>query len=220
MAFERGIDTVVFDFDGTIMDTNKVIMLSWQHTFNTIKGHDGDVDYILSTYGEPLWLSMENTFPEVPVDEAVEIYRAYHRSNFSSLIELFPGTKEMVAEVKRRGYKTGLATSRVHETTMKGLDQFGIRDYFDVIVTVEDVTKHKPDPESLLITLDKLGSKPESSAMLGDTRFDILCGRNAGATSILVGWSEALAGKKIEDFAPDEAPDYIIHTPDELFDII
>ncbi len=220
MAFERGIDTVIFDFDGTIMDTNKVIMLSWQHTFNTIKGRDGDVDYILHTYGEPLELSMRNTFPEVPTEEAVQIYRDYHRANFWHLIELFPGAKEMVAKVKEMGYKTGLATSRVQKTTMQGLEKFDIKKYFDVIVTVEDVTKHKPDPESVLVTLDKLGSIPENTVMMGDTRFDILCARNAGVTSILVGWSEALAGKKIEDFAPGEAPDYIIQKPEELFDII
>ena len=126
----------------------------------------------------------------------------------------------MVAKVKEMGYKTGLATSRVQKTTMQGLEKFDIKKYFDVIVTVEDVTKHKPDPESVLVTLDKLGSKPENTVMMGDTRFDILCARNAGVTSILVGWSEALAGKKIEDFAPGEAPDYIIQKPEELFDII
>ena len=220
MAFERGIDTVVFDFDGTIMDTNKVIMLSWQYTYNKLRGHDGDEEFILSTFGEPLEYSMSHMFPEVPVDEAVAVYRSYHRSNFGSLIELFPGAKEMVAKVKAQGYKTGLATSRVHKTTMQGLEKFGLKEYFDAIVTVEEVTKSKPDPEFLMVTLDRLGSVPEKTVMLGDTRFDILCARNAGATSVLVGWSAALAGKKIEDFAPGEAPDYIIQKPEDLFDII
>jgi len=88
------------------------------------------------------------------------------------------------------------------------------------VLTVEESVKPKPDPELLLKTLAKMDSKPETSAMTGDTRLDIACANRAGATSILVGWSEALAGKTKEDFTGDEVPDYIIKTPQELFDVI
>ena len=92
--------------------------------------------------------------------------------------------------------------------------------YFDEIITVEDVTKAKPDPEILLTMLERLGSKPKTSVMTGDTRWDIGCANNAGATSVLVGWSQALAGKTKEDFTGNEVPDFIINTPEELLTII
>ena len=71
MTKDNPITTIVFDFDGTVMDTNEVIIRSWQHTYRTLTGHEGELTYILSTFGEPLDLSMENAFPKVPVDESV-----------------------------------------------------------------------------------------------------------------------------------------------------
>jgi len=214
------IDTVVFDFDGTIMDTNNIIIESWQHTYRTIKGHEGDLGYILNTFGEPLEDSMRNAFPEVSTEESVAVYRDFHRARFYDMIQLFPGVEEMLANLKEGGYKVGLATSRLKVTAYQGLEKYDLFKYFDTVLTVEESVKPKPDPELLLKTLAKMDSKPETSAMTGDTRLDIACANRAGATSILVGWSEALAGKTKEDFTGDEVPDYIIKTPQELFDVI
>ena len=214
------IDTVLFDFDGTIMDTNDVIIGSWQHVYKTLRGKEGDLDYILSTFGEPLEYSMETSFPEVPVEESVKIYRDWHRERFLDMIKLFPGITEMLQEVRTRGYKMGIATSRLRLTLEQGLDKYDLKKYFDTIVAVEDAENGKPAPDIILVTLDKLDAKPENAIMVGDSRLDILCARNAGVQSVLVGWSATLAGKRKEDFAPGEAPDYIIDQPSDLLDII
>ena len=110
-------------------------------------------------------------------------------------------------------------TSRLRNTAMEGLEKFDMTKYFDVIVTPEDTDKHKPDPEPVNIALERLGSEASSSVMLGDTMFDILCARNAGVSPILVSWSLALEGKTKEDLG-DDAPDHIIYTAEELFEII
>ena len=214
------IDTVIFDFDGTVMDTNKIIIESWQHTYRTLRGQEGDLTYILSTFGEPLEYSMRNTFPEVPVEESVETYRSWHVDHFWDMIDLFPGIYELLEEVKNQGYKTGIATSRLNATLYKGLEKFDLEKFFDAIVTVEDIQNAKPHPETILKVLDKLDSSPENAVMLGDTRLDMICARNAGCTPILVGWSASLAGKTIADFPENEAPEYIIRKPEDLFSII
>lgn len=216
----KDINTILFDFDGTVMDTNKVIEMSWQHTFRTLTGKEGDPDYIHSTFGEPLVYSMEKTFPDVPAEESVAIYRNFHSDKFLDTIELFPGIPELLAELKKEGYKVGLATSRMKRTTMMAVDKFGLQKYFDAIVTIDDVSNHKPHPESALKTLEKLGSKPEEAIMIGDTKFDIQCSRNAGVKSVLVGWSLALAGKGLADFPEGQAPDYIVQSPGEILEII
>ena len=162
---------------------------------------------------------MKKFFPNVPTDEAIEVYRSFHRDNFGEFISLFPGMKELIQEVKTRGYKVGLVTSRLLNTTMQGLEKYGIKQYFDAIITADDTTKHKPDPEPVNIVLRKLDSAPEHTIMLGDTLFDLLCARNAKVTSVLVSWSLALGGKTKEELG-DAAPDYIIDKPEELLEII
>ncbi len=214
------IDTVLFDFDGTIMDTNDVIIGSWQHVYRTLRGKEGDLEYILSTFGEPLEYSMEKSFPEVPTEEAVQIYRDWHHEKFLDMIKLFPGVTEMLKEVKSRGYKTGIATSRLRKTLHMGLEKYDLFKYFDAIVAVEDIEEGKPAPDTIFKVLGKLDSKPETAIMVGDSRLDILCAHNAGVPSVLVGWSATLAGKTKEDFAPGEAPDFIIQKPEDLLEII
>lgn len=214
------IDTVVFDFDGTIMDTNDVIIGSWQHVYRTLRGKEGDLDYILSTFGEPLEYSMETSFPEVPTEESVKIYRDWHRERFLDMIKLFPGITEMLQEVKARGCKMGIASSRLRLTLEQGLDKYDLHKYFDAIVAVEDTENPKPAPDIVLKTLELLDAKPEKAVMVGDSRLDILCARNAGVPSVLVGWSATLAGKTKEDFAPGEAPDFIIDQPADLLELI
>ncbi len=219
MITMKKIDTVLFDFDGTIMDTNDIILQSWQHTFRTLEKREEDESVLTATFGEPLNKTIARFFPNVPVEESIEIYRDFQRKNFRELITLFPGMKELVMKLKACGYKTALVTSRLRNTAMEGLEKFDMTKYFDVIVTPEDTDKHKPDPEPVYIALERLGSEAASSVMLGDTMFDILCARNAGVSPILVSWSLALEGKTKEDLG-DDAPDHIIHTAEELFDII
>ncbi len=198
------IDTLIFDFDGTLMDTNGVILRSWQHTYRTLTGHEGDEEYILRTFGEPLELSLKNAFAD----------------HFSAMISLFPGVSEMLKEAKSRGYKMGIATSRVAETLYEGLQKYDLTDLFDEIVTVEEVSSHKPDPECIFKVLEKLGSKPENAVMVGDSRLDMMCAKNAGVKAVLVAWSLSLKGMALGDFPEAEAPDGIIRTPMELFDIL
>ena len=214
------IDTVVFDFDGTIMDTNDVIIGSWQHVYRTLRGKEGDLKYILSTFGEPLEYSMMTSFPEVDVEESVKIYRDWHRERFLDMIKLFPGITEMLQEVKARGYKTGIASSRLRLTLEQGLNKYDLGKYFDAIVAVEDTENPKPAPDIVLKTLDLLDAKPENAIMIGDSRLDMVCAHNAGVPAVLVSWSATLAGKTKEDFAPGEAPDYIIDKPSDLLEII
>lgn len=213
------IDTVLFDFDGTIMNTNDVILMSWQHTFRTLANREEDEAVLTATFGEPLETTMRRFFPDRPLEEPIEIYRTFQRDNFNGLVALFPGIKELIVALKDQGYKVGLVTSRLYQTSMEGLDKYQLTKYFDAIVTMENTTKHKPDPEPVNIALEKLDARPKQAVMLGDTLFDILCARNAGVRSVLVAWSLALAGKTKADLGKD-APDHIIHKPEDLFAIL
>lgn len=211
------INTVLFDFDGTVMDTNRVIIESWQHTFRTVEGKGRPEEEIIKTFGEPLFITMAKILPQIAVDEGVAIYRGYHYDNFTDLINVFPGILELLQKLKEQGFKVGLVTSRLWLTTKLGLGKYDMEKYFDAIVTCDDTDKFKPDPEPVNIALDRLRSKADETIMLGDSMFDILCARNAGVKTALVGW--ALAVSDEEKTGPD-APDYIIENAEDLFEII
>ena len=211
------INTVLFDFDGTIMDTNSVIMQSWQHTFRTVEGKERPEEDIIGTFGEPLYVTMEKLLPQISVEEGAEIYRSFHHDNFIDLIDIFPGILELLEELKARGYKTGIVTSRLRHTTEIGLNKYDMEQYFDVIVTCDDTDKHKPDPEPVNIALERLGSKPEEAIMVGDSMFDILCAKNAGVKAALVSWALAVSE---EDKNGENAPNYIIEKAEDLLDLL
>ena len=210
-------NTILFDFDGTIMDTNGLIINSWQHTFRTIEGSERPEREIIATLGEPLALSMKNLLPNVSIEYAIELYRNYQHGNFSDEISVYQGMVNDIKNLNHMGYKMGIVTSRMTNTTIQGLDKFGLTECFEAIVTCDHTTKHKPDPEPVYIALDKLSSKPYESLMIGDTKFDILCAKNAGVDSVLVDWAFALPeSERIGDVLPK----YVIKSADDIFNLI
>ena len=209
--------SILIDFDGTLANTNGLVIGSWKHTFRQLQGIEQSDEFIKKTFGEPLGVSMQKFFPDVPVEEAINVYRGYQKDVFENLIEPFDGMVELVKELKAKGYKTAVTTSRMAPSTLAGLRKFGLVEDFDVIVTADDTTKHKPDPEPVLITLEKLGVKPEEALMIGDSMFDIKCAHNAGVEAVLVGWAEAVSE---EDLNGPDKPEYFMEKPEDLFEIL
>ncbi len=197
------IKAVLFDFDGTIMDTNTIILESWEHTFNTVLGRDPVHEEIVATFGEPLDITMAKMFPDRDTNEMVEIYRSYQRHIYKDAITMFPGTREVIHALKEKGYKVAIVTSRFWKSTRTGLYKFDISDMFDAVVSAEDTNIHKPDPTPILLCLEKLGISADEAIMVGDSKFDILCARNAGVRSVLVSWTISVNEEQRRELAPD-----------------
>ena len=206
------IKAVMIDFDGTLANTNEVIIKSFQHTFRTFLGHEENVDVIKASFGEPLRTTMRRRFGAEYEDEAVNVYRSFQEGRFGDLIDVFPGMDALVKKLKSQGYKVAVVTSRMEVSAMQGLKKFGLIDQLDVITTINDITKHKPDPESINVTLNALGISADEAVMIGDSRFDILCAQNAGCRSILVDWSVTGAKEREElqaDYVGKSAEDIL-----------
>ena len=136
---------ILFDFDGTLVNTNDVIIASWQHTYRTYLGHEAPVEHITACFGEPLLLTMEREFPGVPPEESAEVYRNYQKEHADQLVTIFPGVKEMLQELREKGYILGIVTSRTRESALRYMNMFGITSLFDDMITCEDTTVHKPN---------------------------------------------------------------------------
>lgn len=128
------IDTVLFDYDGTLVDTNRVVLESWQHTFRTLEVRERPDREVYKTFGEPIKLTMKKFFP-AREDYALEVYRSWQSEHFQDYISLFPGILPMLKELRKKDVKIGLVTSRLESSTYQGLNSFGIADCFDAVVT-------------------------------------------------------------------------------------
>ena len=201
------IKTVLFDFDGTLADTNELIVDSWRHTAMKTAGRDISDDEIRTTLGELLIDSMRRILPETDAEEALETYRVYQRELYLDRIRLYDGAEETLRTLKEAGYKVALVTSRMKSSTERGLAHFGLDGYFDAVLTASDTDKFKPDPEPLLMILETISSRPEEAIYIGDTTHDIEAGRAAGVFTILVDWSFALPP---EERAGAPRPDMVI----------
>lgn len=211
------IKAVLFDFDGTLMDTKQTIKETWKYIFKKIKNIDVDDEMLKDSYGEPLRDSLEKFFPDVPVEESIKVFKEYQKDKDEEMFQLFADMYETVKELKKRDLKLGLVTSRGAISTERGLRLTGIRDDFDILITAEKTVKHKPSPMPILLALEELGVTKAQGIMVGDTKFDLMASKKAKVKSVLVSWSEI----NTPNLGNEEyAPDYIIEKGMEIVKII
>lgn len=207
------IKNILFDLDGTLADSEELIIKSFQHIYKIFKGREEDETILRGTFGGTLKDVIDANFDE-PFETVIREYRNYHYENFDKYMRLFDGAEDLVKALYEKGYTLGIVTSRLEHTAMKILHMHGIREYFSSIVTADMCENHKPHPEPMLKCLEELNAKSEETIYIGDTVFDIESARNSGVKSVLVTWNEY-------DHLDDSVKaDYEISSYDEIFDII
>ncbi|WP_066175481.1 pyrophosphatase PpaX [Bacillus marinisedimentorum] len=195
------IDTVLFDLDGTLIDTNELIISSFMHTLNHYyPGQYGRED-CLQFMGPPLKESFSSLDPD-RVDEMVDTYRKHNIENHDKYVEAFDGVVETLETLHKHEYKLGIVTTKMRQTVKMGMELTGIDRFFDVVVTLDDVINAKPDPEPVEKALFQLGSRREHAIMIGDNHHDIVSGQNAGTYTAGVAWT-AKGRKHLEAYDPD-----------------
>ena len=217
MTESKKIDTVLFDFDGTIMDTNEVIIESWQHSFKELTGEEGDIEKILDTFGEPLELSIGKLLPKFDMQEVLAVYREYQHKNYEEMIALFPGVQELIDSLSKSGYKLGVVTNRLRYTTDIGMKKYNLDKVFGSVIACHEAPRNKPFADPILLAIEQLGSTPETTMLVGDSANDILSGKNAEVVTVRVAWAMASDGSHDEK---EVKPDYTIDTPEELVQIL
>lgn len=208
------IKTVLFDLDGTLLDTNNMVIQSFKHTYKRHLNRDVEDHEIIKNFGEILKTTIGREFPHC-ADEALETYKTFQVDNFDELITIHTGVKDAIKYLYEQGYRLGVVTSRIHQSAVRGLDHFDLTRYFGAIITADSTDKHKPDPTSAYLALEKLGGKSEEAVLVGDSPFDVLCGKNAGMVSVAVSWS-ALP----REMYMQHNPDYVVDTMEELVELI
>lgn len=208
------IKAILFDLDGTIIDTNELIITSFDYILNNYLGLNIGKDEIIESFGIPL-KDVMNHYAKERADELVDEYIKYSLHSHDKYIKSYDHVEDGLIKLRNKGLKLAIVTSKRRGTALKGLNCFDLEKYFDVIITPEDSKRHKPDGEPVIKACEALEVKPEETIMVGDSHNDILCGKNAGAKTCLVNYT-ALDVKKIKAYNPDFTIDKI----EELLQII
>ena len=200
------LSAVLFDFDGTLVDTTEMIHQSMKHATSSVLGRE-DIprETLLANVGRPLPRQMELIDAE-NAELLLEAYRSHHEQHHDTLIGEFPGVEESLARLGSAGIKVAVVTSKRRLSVEMALKNFpGLRNVVDRFVTLEDTTEHKPNPEPLLRALELLGVSKERAAYVGDSPFDVEAAKAAGLASVAVSW-----GAFSEDRLRGAEPDHLV----------
>ncbi|MEP6629594.1 MAG: HAD-IA family hydrolase [Lapillicoccus sp.] len=201
---------VVFDLDGTLVDTIGLIVASYQHAFTTVLGREEDEAMIRSWIGQPLIRGFR-AIDAGHADELLSTYLAWNRANTERLIRRYAGIDTLLADLTSAGVRVAAATSKLRGPAQEAVRLTGLTAYLDVLVTMEDTDAHKPDPAPLLLAVDRLGTSPGDAVYVGDAVVDVRAARNAGMAAVGVTW-----GAGTREAVVGSAPDAVADTVDEL----
>jgi len=200
--------TVLFDLDGTLIDSIELILNSARYAFEKLDRECPPDSEWTAGIGIPLF-TMFGRYAKDAADQAALIaaYREYQLANHDRLIRCYDDVVDTVAMLSASGHELGIVTSKSEALAMRGLAHVGLARFMDTVVECDSSTRHKPDPEPVQIALHRLDCAPENAVFVGDSVHDILAGNAAGVTTLAATWG---AFKKA-DLEPGEPDFYLEH---------
>jgi pyrophosphatase PpaX len=207
---------VLFDLDGTLIDSGPIILASMQHAVRTVLDREIGYEELAATVGgQGLVAQMTELAPD-RADELVEVYRV-HNDPLHDTLQAFTGMVDVLPKLRGDGRRLGIVTAKRHRTVALALDRFPwLKEQFEVVIAHEDTQRHKPDPDPVLEALHRFDAAPRDAAYVGDSPFDIEAAKSAGVFAVAVSWG----GIHSDERLLAEAPDAFVHAPEELVDVV
>jgi len=205
---------IVFDFDGTLVDTNYLIEQTIHATAKEVLKTPVDDQVVAKIWGKVLAEQMYDLDPS-RVEELTDFYRAYYKQHREAHTNLFDGIMDMLDQLHEGGRLMGIVTNKGASGLEHGLNKFQMKDYFKIALSKTDVHMKKPHPEGLNKVMEYFGASQGEVLFVGDSIHDIECGKNAGVDTVLVKWTVMDI-----DRLKAEGPTYIVDSPQELVDLI
>ncbi|GAE92753.1 pyrophosphatase PpaX [Gracilibacillus boraciitolerans JCM 21714] len=208
------IETILFDLDGTLIDTNELIIASFTHTVEKYGDRPYTREEIMDFIGPPLTDSLKKVNVD-NVEEMIATYRKHNYENHEKYVTAFPTVVETIKTLKDKGFQLGIVTTKLTDTAKLGLKITGMDQLFDVLIGLDDVEHAKPHPEPILKAIELLKANPMTTIMVGDNYHDIEAGHNAGVQTAGVAWT--IKGRKTLE-AHD--PNYMLEKMSDLLEIV
>ena len=206
---------VLFDLDGTVIDSGAIILASMRHAAREVLGVEPpDAELMAAVGGPGLEAQMRALAPD-RVNELVDTYRA-HNEPLHEELSCCDGMDEVLVRLKNEGRRLGVVSAKRRATIELAFVTVPLGHLFETVVGGDETDRHKPDPEPLLLAAERLRAKPGVCAYVGDSPFDIRAAKSAGMHAVAVTWGGIHTRERL---VPEE-PDAIVDTADELFGVL
>jgi pyrophosphatase PpaX len=202
---------VLFDLDGTLIDSAAIILSSFHHAARSVLQREFSDEYILAAVGGSNLTEQMRRLDAARVDELIDAYRE-HNAPLHAQLQSCTGVTEVLDELRAQERRLGLVTAKRHATIDLAFDALPELGVFDVIVASDDTERHKPDPQPIVRALELLGARGEDAAYVGDSPFDVRAAKAAGVFAIAVAWGDIHPRERVEA----EHPDAFVDTAEEL----
>lgn len=210
----KNYKALLFDLDGTLLDTNELIIESFLHVLGETFPGKYSREHVLPFLGPPLYETFDGIDPTL-TETLTASYRKWNLERHDQMVVPFEGVVDTLRQLKRDGYKMAIVSTKRREMINLGLQLMECETLFDTIVGFEDVTHTKPDPEPIQIALQRIGANKEDALMIGDNFHDIVGGQRAGVDTAAVAWSI-----KGEAHLATFNPTYMLYQMSDLLDIV
>jgi pyrophosphatase PpaX len=200
---------VLFDLDGTVVDSGGIILASMRHATRTVLGREFSDEALMAAVGGPgLEQQMRAFGGERHLDELIRVYREHNEPLHEQLLPC-AGMDDVLVRLKDEGRRLGIVSAKRKRTVELAFASVAIGHLFDVVVGGDEAERQKPEPDLLLLALDRLGAAPATAVYVGDSPFDMQAARSAGMHAVGVTWGgihgrEALAGADVVVDSPEE----------------
>jgi len=208
---------VLFDLDGTLIDSIDLILKSAQYAFAKCGIPGPSPAEWLVGVGRPLPVMFRHFAPrggdDVPA--LIAAYREFQMANHDALVHAYEGIPQMLAALAKRGHPLAIVTSKTDALAARGLAHTGLDGFFATIVGMDSCQRHKPDPEPVMIALDRLGYAPGEAWFVGDSIHDMEAGNAAGVATVGALWGPFDAS----DLAPSK-PRHLAQRVEDVVGIV
>lgn len=208
------LKALLFDFDGTLLNTNDLIIQTFMHVLNDRFPGQYSPEDCIKFIGPSLIETFEQIAPN-EVGEMIKKYREWNHAHHDELVTEYDGVLSTLQKLKEQDIRLAIVSTKRRDTIKKGLELMGASHLFEFLIGIDDVKNVKPHPEPVLLAIEKLGISKEEAMMIGDNYHDIEAGKNAGVKTAGVAWSI-----KGEDFLRQYNPDYMLHHITDLLTIV
>lgn len=186
----KKLDTILFDLDGTLINTNDIIIRSFRSTFDRHFPNVLVTDEEIHSFIGP---TLEQTFGEYTKDpfviqDMINSYREYYVVYEIGNFQIYPDVLKVVTDLKEKGYRLGILTSKFKEAAWPSFTHYGLENVFDSFTALDDVEHPKPHRNAVDVALGNFPNHKQA-IMIGDNQGDVLAGKNAGIYSAGVAWS-------------------------------